>query len=68
MIAGNARDEILLEIMEHGWNHEIQSFVQSYGSDVLDASLLQLLPAPWPAHSSSSKHAVTPSPPSAPVS
>jgi GH15 family glucan-1,4-alpha-glucosidase len=39
----NARDEILLEIMEKGWNHELQSFVQSYGSDVLDASLLQLL-------------------------
>ena len=39
----NARDEILLEIMEKGWSHELQSFVQSYGSDVLDASLLQLL-------------------------
>lgn len=39
----NARDEILLEIMDKGWNHELQSFVQSYGSDVLDASLLQLL-------------------------
>jgi GH15 family glucan-1,4-alpha-glucosidase len=38
-----ARDEILLEIMEKGWSHELQSFVQSYGSDVLDASLLQLL-------------------------
>ncbi len=38
-----ARDDILLEIMENGWNHELQSFVQSYGSDVLDASLLQLL-------------------------
>lgn len=38
-----ARDHILLEIMEEGWNHELQSFVQSYGSDVLDASLLQLL-------------------------
>jgi GH15 family glucan-1,4-alpha-glucosidase len=29
--------------MEKGWNPELQSFVQSYGSDVLDASLLQLL-------------------------
>lgn len=38
-----ARDNILLEIMEKGWNHELQSFVQSYGSEVLDASLLQLL-------------------------
>ena len=38
-----ARDEILLEIMEHGWNDELQSFVQSYGSNVLDASLLHLL-------------------------
>lgn len=39
----NARDDIILEIMEKGWNSEINSFVQSYGSDVLDASLLQLL-------------------------
>lgn len=39
----NARDKILLEIMDRGWNQELQSFVQSYGSDVLDASLLQLL-------------------------
>ena len=39
----HARDEIILEIMEKGWNEELQSFVQSYGSDVLDASLLQLL-------------------------
>lgn len=38
-----ARDAILEEIMEQGWNRELQSFVQSYGSDVLDASLLQLL-------------------------
>lgn len=38
-----ARDEILIEIMEKGWNSELNSFVQSYGSDVLDASLLQLL-------------------------
>ncbi len=38
-----ARDAILEEIMEKGWNQELQSFVQSYGSDVLDASLLQLL-------------------------
>jgi GH15 family glucan-1,4-alpha-glucosidase len=39
----SARDSILLEFMEKGWNPELQSFVQSYGSDVLDASLLQLL-------------------------
>ncbi len=39
----NARDAILEEIMEKGWNDELSSFVQSYGSDVLDASLLQLL-------------------------
>ncbi len=39
----DARDKILLEIMDKGWNSELNSFVQSYGSDVLDASLLQLL-------------------------
>ena len=34
------RDEIYREIMERGWNHERQSFVQAYGSERLDASLL----------------------------
>lgn len=38
-----ARDEIFLDFMERGWNPALQSFVQSYGSNVVDASLLQLL-------------------------
>jgi GH15 family glucan-1,4-alpha-glucosidase len=34
------RDAILEEVMAKGWNPTRQSFVQSYGSDALDASLL----------------------------
>ncbi len=34
------RDEIYAQIMERGWNEKRQAFVQHYGSDVLDASLL----------------------------
>src|SRR5215210_5155225 len=34
------RDRIYEEIMEKGWNPAKKSFVQHYGSDVLDASLL----------------------------
>jgi len=34
------RDMIYEEIMEQGWNWEKNSFVQYYGSDALDASLL----------------------------
>jgi GH15 family glucan-1,4-alpha-glucosidase len=34
------RDRIFEWIMRHGWNEQRQSFVQSAGSDVLDASLL----------------------------
>jgi GH15 family glucan-1,4-alpha-glucosidase len=34
------RDKIYEEIMEKGWNPEKNSFVQFYGSDALDASLL----------------------------
>lgn len=34
------RDKIYEEIMEKGWNPEKKSFVQFYGSDALDASLL----------------------------
>ena len=34
------RDEIYLEIMERGWNKKLRAFVQYYGSDQLDASLL----------------------------
>lgn len=36
------RDEIYEEIMEKGWSEERQSFVQSYGSDSLDASNLMM--------------------------
>jgi len=35
-----ALDRGLREIMERGWSHEQQSFVQAYDSDRLDASLL----------------------------
>jgi GH15 family glucan-1,4-alpha-glucosidase len=34
------RDEIYEQVMNQGWNAERQSFVQSYGSDALDASSL----------------------------
>jgi GH15 family glucan-1,4-alpha-glucosidase len=34
------RDEIYEEVMAKGWNAERQAFVQSYGSDALDASAL----------------------------
>jgi GH15 family glucan-1,4-alpha-glucosidase len=34
------RDAIYQEVMEKGWNAEKESFVQHYGSDALDASLL----------------------------
>jgi GH15 family glucan-1,4-alpha-glucosidase len=34
------RDEIYCEIMERGWNESAKSFVQYYGSNQLDASLL----------------------------
>ena len=34
------RDTIYQEIMEQGWSEEQQSFVQSYGSDAVDASAL----------------------------
>ena len=37
-----ARDEIFEEIMAKGWNQELQAFVQSYGSDSLDASNLMM--------------------------
>jgi pentatricopeptide repeat protein len=34
------RDQIYAEIMEEGWNQSCNSFVQYYGSDRMDASLL----------------------------
>ena len=35
-------DQIKAEVLTHGWNEEKQAFVQSYGSDVMDASSLIL--------------------------
>ena len=35
-----ARDAVYDEVMQKGWNPERKSFVQSYGSDALDASAL----------------------------
>jgi GH15 family glucan-1,4-alpha-glucosidase len=34
------RDQIYKEILERGWNHEREAFIQHYANDVLDASLL----------------------------
>ena len=34
------RDRIFLQIMERGWNEKRRAFVQHYGTDVLDASVL----------------------------
>ncbi|MFD5623457.1 glycoside hydrolase family 15 protein [Streptomyces yangpuensis] len=34
------RDTVFAQIVERGWNTEKQAFVQHYGTDVLDASLL----------------------------
>ena len=34
------RDQIYEEIMERGWNADLQTFVQAYGTDTLDASNL----------------------------
>ena len=36
------RDEIKTQVLERGWNERKQAFTQSYGSDALDASLLQM--------------------------
>ncbi|MCG8351802.1 MAG: glycoside hydrolase family 15 protein [Chloroflexales bacterium] len=34
------RDEIYRDAMQNGWNEQLQAFVQSYGSDTLDAANL----------------------------
>jgi GH15 family glucan-1,4-alpha-glucosidase len=34
------RDDVYNQIMERGWNEQRQAFVQHYGSDVLDSSIL----------------------------
>ena len=36
------RDRVYDQIMSHGWNQEKGAFIQRYGSDVLDAALLQM--------------------------
>ena len=36
------RDDIFEEIMAKGWNEDRQAFVQAYGSDALDASILTM--------------------------
>ncbi|MEO1020139.1 MAG: glycoside hydrolase family 15 protein, partial [Pseudomonadota bacterium] len=36
------RDRIYEDIMQHGWNEDVQSFVQYYGGQTLDASLLTM--------------------------
>ncbi len=36
------RDEIRAEVLDQGWSDELGSFVQSYGSDRVDASLLTI--------------------------
>jgi GH15 family glucan-1,4-alpha-glucosidase len=36
------RDRIYHQIMERGWHHQRQAFVQHYDTDVLDASLLMM--------------------------
>ncbi|MBX4970030.1 GH15 family glucan-1,4-alpha-glucosidase [Rhizobium binae] len=38
----HVRDDIHRQVCEHGYNRDLGSFVQSYGSSVLDASLLLL--------------------------
>ncbi|MBQ1107044.1 glycoside hydrolase family 15 protein [Streptomyces anulatus] len=35
-----ARDAVLEQVVERGWSENLQAYVQSYGSEVLDASLL----------------------------
>ncbi|MFE1770740.1 glycoside hydrolase family 15 protein [Streptomyces sp. NPDC059008] len=37
----SARDEIYAQVMAKGWNEERHAFVQHFGSDVLDSSLLR---------------------------
>lgn len=37
-----ARDQIYLQVLEKGWSKKKKAFVQSYGSDDLDASVLMM--------------------------
>ena len=36
------RDEIYLDVMKHGWNEQMKTFVQHYGCETLDASALMM--------------------------
>ena len=36
------RDQIYEDIMQRGWDTDLQAFVQAYGSDTLDASILMM--------------------------
>lgn len=38
----SVRDQIYEQVLEKGWSQQKQSFVQSYGSDALDASALMM--------------------------
>ncbi|MEU5806675.1 glycoside hydrolase family 15 protein [Streptomyces sp. NPDC047718] len=38
----STRDAVYEQVMAHGWNEERGAFVQHYGSDVLDSSLLRM--------------------------
>ncbi|GAA4360560.1 glycoside hydrolase family 15 protein [Angustibacter luteus] len=38
----SARDAVYYQVMDKGWSAERRSFVQHYGSDVLDSSLLRM--------------------------
>ncbi|CAM5643328.1 glycoside hydrolase family 15 protein [Streptomyces tanashiensis] len=38
----DARDEIYAQVLSRGWDPEKQAFVQHYGDDVLDSSLLRM--------------------------
>lgn len=44
------RDQLRAEVMERGWNDDVDSFVQYYGSQEVDASLLQLAQIGFIAH------------------
>ncbi|MBO3087082.1 glycoside hydrolase family 15 protein [Cellulomonas sp. zg-ZUI40] len=37
------REEVRADVMEHGWSAERQTFVQQYGAEHTDASLLQIV-------------------------
>ncbi len=55
------REEIRADVLAHGWNERLQSFVQYYGADYTDAALLMMpmvgfLPAEDPRMRSTVRH------------